>query len=182
MAANFLLFFPYFSGVAESYFSAIFSLFCPRPEKGLSARPLGLQYYQKNPRVRKILVRNSGARNGCANFMNTWKNAFFLQEKPMSIKLLVLGGGVFWAFWGGGYFGLFGGGADFIFMGARIFSDTKLHRLSGMGDSQRDSRESMRVNHSQLKPPMFIARQADSPESLEVPIRLNHPIRANRAN
>ena len=35
---------------------------------------------QKNPRVRKIRVRNSGAGNGCANFMDTWKNAFFLQE------------------------------------------------------------------------------------------------------
>ena len=42
------------------------------------------------------------------------KNAFFLQEKPVSIKFLVLGGGVFWVFWGGG-------SADFIFMGARIF-------------------------------------------------------------
>ena len=41
------------------------------------------------------------------------KNAFFLQEKPMSIKFLVLGG-VFWVFFGGG-------SADFIFMGARIF-------------------------------------------------------------
>ena len=41
------------------------------------------------------------------------ENAFFLQEKPMSIKFLVLGGG---------YFGFGGGGsADFIFMGARIF-------------------------------------------------------------
>ena len=37
---------------------------------------------QKNPRVHKIGVRNSGAGNGCANFMDTWKNAFFLQEKP----------------------------------------------------------------------------------------------------
>ena len=27
-----------------------------------------------------------------------------------------------------------------------------------------------------------MARQADSPESLEFPIRANHPIRANRAN
>ena len=37
---------------------------------------------QKKPRVRKIRVRNSGTGNGCANFMDTWKNAFFLQEKP----------------------------------------------------------------------------------------------------
>ena len=57
---------------------------------------------QKNPCVRKISARNSGAGNGCANFMGAWKNAFFLQEEAMSIKFLVffLGGG-------GGYFGLF---------------------------------------------------------------------------
>ena len=71
-------------------------------------------FIQKNPRVRKICVRNSAAGNGCANFMDTWKNAFFLQEKPMSIKFRVFlgGGGV----WEGG-----GGSANFIFMGARIF-------------------------------------------------------------
>ena len=37
---------------------------------------------QKNPRVRKISVRNSGAGNGCVNFMDAWKNALFLQENP----------------------------------------------------------------------------------------------------
>ena len=68
--------------------------------------------FQKNSRVREIFVRNSGAGNGCVNFMDAWKNAFFLQEKPMSVKFIVLGGG---------YFGFGGGGsADFIFMGARI--------------------------------------------------------------
>ena len=67
--------------------------------------------YQKNPfSVRKIFVRNSG----CVNFMDAWKNAFFLQENPWSIKFLVLGGGIL-GFGGGG------GSADFIFMGARIF-------------------------------------------------------------
>ena len=40
-------------------------------------------------------------------------------------------------------------------------------KLSGTGDSQRDSRKSIRANHSQLKPLFFIARQADSPESFE---------------
>ena len=56
--------------------------------------------------------------------------------------------------------------------------------LSGTGDSQRewfariDSRESFAI-----ETPIFIARQADSHESLEFPIiRANHPIRANRAN
>ena len=70
--------------------------------------------------IRKILVsakncvRNSGAGNGCANFMDTWKNCVLSASKPMSIKFLVLGGGVFWGLGGGG-------SADFIFMGARIF-------------------------------------------------------------
>ena len=72
---------------------------------------------QKNPRVRKIFVRNSGVGNGCANCMGAWKNAFFLQAKPMSIKFLLLG--VF----GGGSWG--GGSADFIFMGAGIFLTKK---------------------------------------------------------
>ena len=69
---------------------------------------------QHTPRVRKIFVRNSGAGNGCANFMGAWKNALFLQEKPMSIKFLLLRGGGYFGFWGGG-------SADFISMGARIF-------------------------------------------------------------
>ena len=66
---------------------------------------------QKNPRVRKIRVRNSGAGNGCANFMDTWKKCVLSAGKPMSIKFSVFKGG-----FGGG-----GGSADFIFMGARIF-------------------------------------------------------------
>ena len=43
-SANFLLFFPYFSQVAESYFSVLlfFALFC-LAQKWLSARPPGLQ-------------------------------------------------------------------------------------------------------------------------------------------
>ena len=40
-----------------------------------------------------------------------------------------------------------------------------------------DSRESFAIEI-----PIFVACQADSPESLEFPIRANHPIRANRAN
>ena len=57
---------------------------------------------KKTPRVRKIFVRNSGAGNGCVNFMDAWKNAFFLQEKPMYIKFLVLGGRGILGFLGGG--------------------------------------------------------------------------------
>ena len=69
---------------------------------------------QKNPRVRKIRVRNSGAGNGCANFMDAWKNAFFLQEKTLSIKFRVFfGGGVFWVLGGGKCRFYFYGRADF---------------------------------------------------------------------
>ena len=72
-------------------FSALFRLFsmsgiwhlCRWPQRLQLCRVfLSCSFYQKNPRVRKIRVRNSGAGNGCANFMDTWKNAFFLQEKP----------------------------------------------------------------------------------------------------
>ena len=77
---------------------------------------------QKNPRVRKIRVRNSGAGNGCANSMDAWKSVFFLQEKPMSIKFLV---------WGGGYFGFWGKGGEcrFYFYGRADFSDAQLEEL-----------------------------------------------------
>ena len=44
-----------------------------------------------------------------------------------------------------------------------------LSPVSGTGDSQCDSRESFAI-----ETPNFIARQADSPESLEFPIRVNH--------
>ena len=64
----------------------------------------------------KFSARNSGAGNGCSNFMGAWKKCVFLQEKAMSIKFFVLGGGGVLGFGGGG-----GGSADFIFMGARIF-------------------------------------------------------------
>ena len=40
-----------------------------------------------------------------------------------------------------------------------------------------DSRESFAI-----ETPIFIDPQADSHESLEFPIRANHPIRVNRAN
>ena len=63
------------------------------------------------PRVRKIRVRNSGAGNGCANFMDTSKKSILSAGQNHVRKIPLLGGG-----------GVGGGGsADFIFMGARIF-------------------------------------------------------------
>ena len=49
-----------------------------------------------------MFVRNSGAGNGCANFMDAWKKCGGSAGKPVSIKFLVLGGGVFWVLGGGG--------------------------------------------------------------------------------
>ena len=43
-------------------------------------------------------------------------------------------------------------------------------------------RNVIRANRFAIDTPIFIGRQADSHESLEFPIRENHPIRANRAN
>ena len=56
-----------------------------------------------------------GPEMGASILWTPGKKTSVLQEKPMSIKFLVLGagGGIFW-FWGGG-------SADFIFMGVRIF-------------------------------------------------------------
>ena len=48
--------------------------------------------------------------------MDAGKNAFSLQEKPMSIKFLVLGGG-------GGILGFLGGECRFYFYGRADFSD-----------------------------------------------------------
>ena len=99
-------------------------------EKALSRRqkhnfsrvrpPWRVPYFQKNPRVRKIRVRNSGARNGCANFMDAWeKMRSFCRKTSTSIKFLLLkrGGGIL----------VFGGGGvecRFYFHGRADFSDT----------------------------------------------------------
>ena len=69
---------------------------------------------QKNPCVRKIRVRNSGAGNGCANFMDTWKKCVLSAGKPMSIKFCVLGGV------------LGGGKCRFYFYGREDFSEKHL--------------------------------------------------------
>ena len=65
--------------------------------------------YQKNPRVRKIRVRNSGAGNGCANFMDTWKKCVLSAGKTMSVKFLFFlgGGGPILFLWARGFFWMY---------------------------------------------------------------------------
>ena len=75
-------------------------------------RPLALfcALFRKIPVSAKLFARNSGARNGCANFI--WapgKIAFFLQENRHAHKIPRFRGGGILLFWGGS--------ADFIFMG-----------------------------------------------------------------
>ena len=63
----------------------------------------------------KTFVRNSGAGNGCANFMGVWKMRPFCRKKThFSHKIPHFRGGVFWV--------LGGGSADLIFMGTRAMT------------------------------------------------------------
>ena len=78
-------------------------------------RSLSRNHDQKNPRVHKIRVRNSGAGNGRANFMDTWKKCVLSAGQPVSIKFCVLGGGGYFGFLGGG------GGVPILFLWARGF-------------------------------------------------------------
>ena len=63
--------------------------------------------FQKNPRVRKIRVRNSGAGNGSPNFMDTWKKCVLSAGKTMSVNSPFFGGGL--------------GGVPILFLWARGF-------------------------------------------------------------
>ena len=75
-----------------------------------------LTYPNQHLNFRKILmsvknvVCNSGAGNGCANFMGAWKNAFFLQAKTHVRKISPFS----FFFWGGG-------GVPILFLWARGF-------------------------------------------------------------
>ena len=88
----------------------------PNLGKVLGATPGAILGIQKNPRVRKMFVRHSGAGNGCAHFMDAWKNASVLQENRHVHKIpRFTGGGVFWV--------LGGGKCRFYFYGRADFSD-----------------------------------------------------------
>ena len=54
--------------------------------------------------VHYFSARNSGAENGCANFMGAWHFlVLFAWKTPMPIKFLIFGGGGgSWVFWRGG--------------------------------------------------------------------------------
>ena len=68
----------------------------------------------------KLFVRNSGAGNGCANFMDTWKKCVLSAGKTMSVKFPFFGVGV----WGEG------GECRFDFYGRADFSEISLMTLS----------------------------------------------------
>ena len=69
--------------------------------------------FQKNPHIRKMFCPQFWGRKWLRQFYgHLEQNAFFMQEKPMSIKFLLLGGG-------GGFWG--GGGVPILFLWARGF-------------------------------------------------------------
>ena len=79
--------------------------------------PFESPHFQKKRDVHKISARNSGAGNGCANFMGAWHFWFsdsHAGKPPVAHKIPPLGGVV--EFLEGG-----GGSANFIFMGVGIF-------------------------------------------------------------
>ena len=58
--------------------------------------------YQRKPHVGNFSARNSGARNGCTNFMGAWDLSFFSLENPYAHKIPRFRGGVV-GFFGGGW-------------------------------------------------------------------------------
>ena len=73
-----------------------------RNRDALRSAPESALKSQKNPRVRKIRVRNSGAGNGSANFMDAWKKCVLFCRKNPVHKIPRFRGGVFWVLGGGG--------------------------------------------------------------------------------
>ena len=71
--------------------------------------------YQKNPRIRKIFVCNSGAGNGCVNFMDAWQKCVLSPGKTHVHKIPRFGGGVLGVF--------LRGGVPILFFWARGFSE-----------------------------------------------------------
>ena len=73
---------------------------------------------QKNPRVRKMFVRDSGAGNGCANFMGAWQNCLLSARENLHVHKIP-------RFKGGGGGGILcfseGGGVPILFLWARGF-------------------------------------------------------------
>ena len=78
---------------------------------------------QKKRDVHKISARNSGAGNGCANFMDAWHFWVLSAGKnPHAHKIPPFRGGS-WFFWKGG-----GWKCRFYFYGRGDFSDSKMLR------------------------------------------------------
>ena len=86
-------------------------------------------HHSQNMQIRKILVSVQflsailGPEMGASILWTPGKNAFFLQEKPMSIKFLVFAGGGIWGFGGGG-------GVPILFLWARGFSEQNTEAIT----------------------------------------------------
>ena len=118
--------------------------------------------FQKDPRVRKILVRNSGAGNGRAKFMDAYFSVFFLQENLHVHKIPRFRGGI----WGlGGE-----GSADFVFMGAGIsltIVNVLTPKVSILHRALADTLLQLHLFRSQKPPLLQLPSPPQEPQNLE---------------
>ena len=120
LVANFLSYFPKENGLkfVTPETSENFTTFPRQGKKLITWNSLCGRLHVKNPRVRKMFCPQFWGRKWLCQFYGRLeKCALFLQEKPMSIKFLVLGGGGYFGFWGGGK-------CRFYFYGREDFSDS----------------------------------------------------------
>ena len=104
-------------------------------------------------RIRKILVsvnvfaRNSGAGNGCANFMGAWKKCLLPAGKPSTpIKFLVLGGGILVFFLGGR-------GVPILFLWGEDFSETRSYTRDFPEELQGTPQPHLPLQHRPTRTP-----------------------------
>ena len=109
-----------------------------------------------------FFARNSGAGNGCANFMGAWKKCVLSAGKPHAHKSprFRKGGGILVFFWGGR-----AGSADFIFMGASWEPARPLQRSLGQKSLENVSR-GLRPRDPKKSPKKSRGQSGKSPESL----------------
>ena len=106
-------------GISGDCCACVFSSSPQKMGRTKNHHPAGHSDNQKNPRVRKNFVRDSGAGNGCANFMDAWKKCALSAGETHVHKIpRFRGGGVFWVLGGGGE-------CRFYFYGRANFSDTR---------------------------------------------------------
>ena len=117
----------------------------------------------------KLLSAILGPEMGASiSIMDARKNAFFQQEKPMSIKFLVLGGG-------GGILGFGGGAVPIFFMGARIFLTTTSAKTGCTTERQRGKTKQKQGESWVERTPKHKGSEVDGPKIHTILQKTNTP-------